>query len=92
MRPRVTRIPRRVWLASAALHAALAGGLYLLLPTAPTRSAAPVSSASPADTFSLSLASPSDEPPADTLPVPQWKPQPEPASEPGRTTVPPRTM
>ena len=54
MRPRVTRIPRRVWLASAALHAAVAGGLYLLLPTAPTRSTAPVSSLAPAETFSLS--------------------------------------
>ena len=90
MRPRVTRIPRRVWLASAALHAAFAGGLYLLLPTAPTRSAS-VSSAVPADTFSLSLALPGDELPADTVPVLQWKP--EPVAEPGRlpllTAVPP---
>ena len=93
MRPRVTRIPRRVWLASAALHASLAGGLYLLLPTAPSRSTAPVSSAAPADTFSLSLALPGDEPPADAVPVPQWNPQPEPVAEPGRlpllTAVPP---
>ncbi len=93
MRPRVTRIPRRVWLASAALHAALAGGLYLLLPTGATRSVAEVSSAAPADTFSLSLALPGDEPPADTVPVPQWNPQPDPVAEPGRrpllTAVPP---
>jgi len=93
MRPRFTRIPRRVWLASAALHAVVAGGLYLLLPTAPTRSAADVSGAAPTDTFSLSLALPGDEPPADTVPVPQWNPQPEPVPEPGRlpllTAVPP---
>ena len=45
------------------------------------------------ETFSLSLALPGDEPPADVLPVPQWNPQPEPVSEPGRlpllTVVPP---
>lgn len=88
MRHRVSRLSRRAWLASAALHAVAAAGLYLLLPAASPRAAAVPVIASRADSFQLSLELPGDEPPANVLPAPRIPAQPpaepESVTEPGR--------
>lgn len=91
---RFTRIPRWAWLASLALHAAAALGLYLLLPDTPAHAVATVEAETTATEFSLGLERPSDRPPADELPIPRpAPPAPPPTVEPGRlptlTAIPP---
>lgn len=73
---RFAGLPRRAWLASVAIHLAVVVGLYFLLPRLPADRAAVAVVEAPGEAFDLSLARPSDEPPADRIPFPVPPPQP----------------
>jgi len=86
MRHRTARIPLWAWVASAALHAVAGAALYMLLPSTPRANSVTQADDVPVNPFNLSFAQPSDEPPADAIPVrrPAPRPDPEPTPEPGR--------
>lgn len=87
MRARFAGLPRRVWLVSVAIHLAAVVGLYLLLPRLPAARPVAASVESAGAPFDLSLALPSDEPPADRLPFPV--PPPRPPTPPPESQPPP---